>query len=184
MNDQKFHTIMHTRILISLISTLFLNNLSAQKVGIGTASPQYELDVNGFSASGNQVSVIPIRQSGALYTMSNTSGADLTNCESGLDPLIYNATGEIEVKLIVRIASSSAGTNNFQLRAHNGTTEFFPIVGTDSWTFASTQTGVVAVSPWKSWSAGFAALEIHLYGWVDAGSTNISSAYLLIRPKR
>lgn len=170
--------------LIAIIIILLAQSTSAQKVGIGNSNPQYDLDINGFSASDNQVSIIPLRQSGAFYTMSNTSGADLANCESGLDPLIYNTTGDIEVKLVIRITSTSAGTNNFQLRAHNGTTEFFPIVSSDSWTFASTQTGAVAVSPWKSWSAGTAALEIHLYGWVDAGSTNISSAYLLIRPKR
>jgi hypothetical protein len=180
----KLYKIMKTKILLSLIAILLIQNVIGQKVGIGNSNPQYELDVTGNSASDNQVSVIPLWQAGSSFLMFNTTGADLDNCESGIDPTIYNLAGNIEVKLVIRINSTSAGTNNFQLRGHDGSTEYFPILSTDNWTYANTQTGIVAVSPWKSWAAGTNALEIHLFGWVDAGTTRISSAYLMIRPKR
>ena len=176
--------IMYSRITLLIIVLLSIEYSFGQKVGIGITNPQYELDVNGKSASDNQVSIIPLWQSGSNYVMSNTSGMDLVNVGSGIDPTIYSSTGDLDVKLVIRISSSTAGTNNFQLRAHNGTTEFFPILNTDSWTFANTQSGKVAVSPWKNWAAGINACEIHLFGWLDAGNTNISSVYLMIRPKR
>ncbi|NND31104.1 MAG: hypothetical protein HKN76_00845 [Saprospiraceae bacterium] len=143
-----------------------------------------QLEVVGYSASDNQISMIPLWQSGSNAVMNNTSGADLTNCESGLDPTAYDLQGNIEVKLVIRITSTSAGTNNFQLRTHDGTTESFPIVNTDNWTFSSTQSGLVAVSQWKDFAAGTNPTEIHLYGWVDAGSTNFNSPYLMVRPNR
>ncbi len=156
----------------------------SQKVGINKPDPQYELDVNGFSASANQISIIPLWQNGVPYSMSNTDGIDLSNCESALIPTAYSSDGNIEVKLVIRIQSTSATTNNFQLRAHNGTTESYPILFSDNWNFQSAQTGFVAQSPWKQWSAGTSAQEIHLHGWVNSGTTNFTSAYLMVRPRR
>jgi hypothetical protein len=158
--------------------------MQAQNVGVDIENPAYKLDVNGYSGSDNQVSIIPLWQAGNNYTMSNTSGSDLFNCESAIDPTAYDANGDIEVKLVIRITSTSAGTNNFQLRTHDGTDESYPIVSSDGWVFSNTQSGVVAVSPWKDWSAGTNFHELHLFGWVDAGSTNFNSAYLMVRPNR
>lgn len=159
-------------------------NLQAQNVGVDKENPDYKLDVNGYSGSDNQVSIIPLWQAGSNYAMGNTSGSDLSNCESALDPTIYDGTGDIEVKLVIRISSSTAGETNFQLRAHDGVTESYPIVNSDSWNFSNTQSGMVAVSPWKDWAAGTNLHELHLFGWVNFGVTNINSAYLMIRPNR
>lgn len=175
---------MKNRILIWLITILLIQNLSAQKVGIGNPNPQYELDINGNSASNNQVSVIPLWQGGSAYSMFNTTGQDLSNCEAAIDPTLYNSDGNIEVKLVIRITSSTAAVNNFQLRSHNGIIQSFPIVFSDAWTFTNPQSGIIAISPWKSWAAGTIPQEVHLFGWVDAGTTNFNSAYLMIRPKR
>ena len=139
------------------------------------------LVVDGDVAAQNIVSIIPLWQAGSNYTMSNTSGSDLGNCESGIMPTNFEAGGNIEVALVIRITSTSAGTNNFQLRTNDGTIEGFPIVNTDIWSYETTQSGIVATSPWKVWAAGTNAHEIHLFGWVDAGSTNFSSAYLMVR---
>ncbi|MFT5902515.1 MAG: hypothetical protein ACI9LA_001730 [Bacteroidia bacterium] len=152
--------------------------------GIGSSTPDYRLEVEGYSASTNQVSIIPLWQAGSNYVMSNTFGADLSNCESGLIPTAYSATGDVDVKLVVRITSTTASTNNFQLRAHDGTTESYPIVNTDVWTFEATQTGFVASSEWKDFPAGTNFQELHLFGWVNTGSTNFNSAYLMVRPNR
>ena len=172
------------RYFILVFSLLITHSICAQNVGIDKEDPAYKLDVNGYSGSDNQITTLPLWQAGSNYSMNNTSGADLSNCETGLDPTDYAADGNLEVKLVIRITSTSAGANNFQLRTHDGTTQSFPIVNTDTWTFAPTQTGFVAISPWKDWSAGVNFQEVHLFGWVDAGSTNFNSAYLMIRPDR
>ena len=175
---------MKIKILLSLMALLLIKNLSAQKVGINNPTPQYELDVNGNSASNNQVSIIPLWQGGSAYVMANTTGQDLSNCHSAIDPTLYSTNGNIEVKLVVRITTTTATLNNFQLRTHNGTLETFPILFSDAWSYSNPQTGIIAISPWKSWAAGTVPLEIHLFGWVDAGQTEFVSAYLMVRPKR
>ncbi len=170
------------RSVLFVFIILFSNTINAQSVGADKENPAYKLDVNGFLGSDTQVSIIPLWQAGN-YTMNNTSGSDLSNCESGLDATAYDAAGNIEVKLVIRITSTSAGSNNFQLRTHDGTTEGYPIVNSDAWTFSSTQTGFVAISPWKDWAAGTNFQEIHLFGWIDTGSTNINSVYLIGKTK-
>ena len=172
------------KIAIALFVLFSSGAISAQKVGVNNSNPQYDLDVKGFSASSNQVTVIPLWQNGASYVMLNISGADLNNCESAIDPTIFSADGNIEVRLVIRIQSTSANINNFQLRAHNGVTESYPIINSDAWVYYTTQTGYVAISPWKLWAAGTVPQEVHLYGWVDTGSTNFVSAYLMVRPRR
>ena len=168
-----------------LISILFISyNFQAQNVGVDKENPNYKLDVNGYSGSDNQVSIIPLWQAGSNYSMNNTTGSDLSNCESAIDPTAYDVAGDIEVKLVIRATSATAGTINFQLRAHDGTTQSFPIVNTDGWTFSNTGIGFVTVSPWKDWAAGTNLHELHLFGWVDFGSVEFNSAYLMVRPNR
>ena len=175
---------MKTRILLPLILFLFFQNAIGQKVGIGNPNPQYELDVNGNSASNNQVSIIPLWQGVSAYVMTNTTGQDLNNCHSAIDPTLYSANGNIEVRLVVRITATTATLNNFQLRAHNGLVETYPILFSDAWSYTNPQSGIIAISPWKNWTAGTIPQELHLFGWVDAGSTDFVSAYLVVRPKR
>lgn len=168
--------------------TLLLVDASQDRVGIKTGNPQYDLDVRGFANAYNQISTIPLWQ-GSLYNMNNTSGQDLSNCQSAIQPDLYAPGGNIEVKLVVRIPSPTAGTTNFQLRAHDGITSLpggdFPITNAAAdWTYASTQNGEVAISDWKDWNAGTNAFEIHLFGWVSGGTTGFNSAYLLVRPQQ
>ncbi len=130
-------------------------------------------------ANTKNISTIPLWND--TVTINSTSGADITGYDSALEPSIYNSSGNIEVKLVIRYSSIS-GIVNFQLRAHDGTTESWPIVWTDSWITASTQNGGVITSEWKSWNAGINAHEIHLFGWVNLGaSITIESAYVLVR---
>ncbi len=128
----------------------------------------------------SKLSIIPLWQDIA-YNMTNTSGQDLSNCESALIPTLYASDGDLDVKLVIRTTSSS-GTINFQLRTHNGTTETYPIVNTDSWTSTSVQTGCVHESEWKNFNAGTTPCEVHLHGWVSSGgSADFPSAYLVVR---
>lgn len=96
---------MRNNIFLTLLALCFSIALCGQNVGIGTTMPNYKLDVNGNSASDNQVSIIPLWQEGN-FTMSNTSGNDLSYCESGIIPTVYDASGNIEVQMVVRITST------------------------------------------------------------------------------
>ncbi len=125
---------------------------------------------------------IPLWQAGAPYVMNNIAGQDLFNCESGLIPTMYSIDGEVQVKLVVRVSANTAGSSNFQIRAHDGTTEVYPITFGDM-TWNAVQTGWVVESDWKDFSAAVNPWEIHLYGWVDSGSTDFTSAYLMVRSK-
>jgi len=130
----------------------------------------------------SMVSTIHLWQ-GSEYVMSNTSGQDLSNCESGLIPTVYASDGAIDVKLVIRLTSSTATTNNFQLGTYVGSSsESFPIVNTDSWTWTASHTGWVVESEWKSYAAGTTPMEVHLYGWNSGGDTKFNSVYLLVRP--
>lgn len=150
-------------------------------LGVGKTNPYYKLDVAGNAAAGNMVTTIPLWQ-GSEYTMNNMAGQDLSNCESALIPTVYAANGSIDVKLVIRVTSTSAGNNSFQLRTYNGTTLSFPIVSTDTWTWSAVGTGYVVESEWKSFDAGTSAMEVHLFGWLDTGDTKFNSVYLLVRP--
>ena len=163
-------------------SYTYLTN-TADSVGIGTTTPKYKLDVNGFMAATNQISVIPL-WTGNSYSMTNTSGQDLSNCESGFEPSLYTPSGDVQVKLVIRVTSAS-GTNNFQLHAYDNSNEAYPIVYNDTWTWASTSSGWVVSSDWKDWSPGTNAWEVHLFGWTSSGGhADFNSAYLLVRPKQ
>ena len=165
-------------------SYTYLTNTS-DSVGIGTTSPKYKLDVNGFMAATNQISIIPL-WTASNYHMDNKDGQDLSNCESGFEPSLYSPTGDVQVKLVIRVTSAS-GTNNFQLHAHDISNEAYPIAYNDTWTWASTNSGWVVSSQWKDWSAGTNAWEVHLFGWTSSNTddhADFNSAYLLVRPKQ
>lgn len=157
-----------------------LIGLETQKVAIGKNNPAHTLDVEGYSAATNMITTIPLWQAGSAFSMTNPSGSDLSNCEAGIIPNLYSANGSIDLKLVIRVTSSS-GNNNFQLRAHDGTTEVFPIVSSDTWTWSNTQTGHVVSSEWKQFNGGTNAWEVHLFGWTT-GNAQFNSAYLLVRP--
>jgi hypothetical protein len=115
-------------------------------------------------------------------TITNTSGSDVSGYDTALEPIFFNKNGQLQVKLIVRYSAIN-GNAHFQLRASDDSgSDKWPIVVGDSWTFSSTQTGGIATSNWKDWSAGTHAHEIHLNAWVDNGaSVTIESAYILVR---
>ncbi|MHA7843482.1 MAG: autotransporter outer membrane beta-barrel domain-containing protein [Winogradskyella sp.] len=133
----------------------------------------------------NPISSIPIYSSNSYSMNHGTGGIDLTSMNSSIEPSIYNPSGMIQVKLVIRY-SNALGTNNFQLRAHDGTAESFPITNASGWTFAATQNGGVATSDWVNWNAGVNAHEIHVFGWNASNnpasdSITIDNAYLLVR---
>ncbi len=130
----------------------------------------------------DNIAVVPIDT--GQYTLTSTSGMDIPGYDSAFEPIFFNKDGNLQIKLIVRY-SSIQGDIKFQLRAHDDTTNSFPIVYGDFGVFGHTQNGGVATSDWKNWNAGTHAHEIHLFAWVQSGNTGdhvtIESAYLLVR---
>jgi len=159
-------------------------NYSSDNTGLGTNTPASKLDVRGYYAATNQFTIIPLWK-GTIYTVNNNSPADIPNCESGIIPDLFEQNGNLQVKLIIR-ATSRNGTNHFQLRVHNGTTENYPIINTDTWTWAYTGGGETVTSPWKDWNAGITPYEIHLNAWSQNSGdyVDINAVYLVIRSKQ
>ena len=127
--------------------------------------------------------VVPI--SFETITRYNTSGEDVPGYDTALEPIFFNPSGKLEVKLIVRY-SEVQGTVHFQLRAHDLDSQEWPIVFTDFGIYATTQNGGVATSDWKKWDAGINAYELHLFSWMDDNGNSedhvkIESAYVLVR---
>lgn len=151
-------------------------------IGIGTSSPAYKLEIDGDIGAENMISIIPLWQ-GSSYNMSNTVGADLSNCESTLIPTAYCSTGSLDVRVVMRV-TSSVNTNNFQLRADNGTANFYPVTQA-GWTWTAVGSGWAVDSGWRTFAASTTPWEIHLFGWSSSGgSAAFSSAYLMVRPHR
>lgn len=160
-------------------------SFSGDKVGIGKSNPSNTVDVNGYIAADNFFTIIPLYK-GTGFTINNNAPAiDVPNCESGINPVIFEKNGNLQVKMIIR-ATNKLGTNNFQLRAHNGTTEVFPIVSTDTWTWACTGGGDTVTSPWKDWNAGTSPFEIHLNAFSENSGdfVDVNAVYLVIRSKQ
>lgn len=172
-------------------SYTYLSN-STDNVGIGTSSPTIKLDIRGFAAASNIISVVPLWQAGSEYNVTNTTFQNLSNCEAGFEPAIYKQNGNVEVKLIINLSSSIGNGNEFQLTAQywNGSSliSATPILNSDSWTWGQTNDTpyqAVLTSEWKNWNAGTNAWKINLNGKKssDGGSElKFNSAYLLVRP--
>ena len=158
------------------------NDLVALGMNLTTASNVLQSQISTPSESAG-MSVIPLFQGGSTFTINTvgTNAVDLLNCESALVPTVYEPMGNIEVKLVVRVVASTAGAIDFQLRAHNGTSEMFPIVPGDM-SSQAVQVGSVFQSTWKDFAAGTSLYQLNLMGVVDANSASFNSAYLLVRP--
>ncbi|MEH6535717.1 MAG: hypothetical protein V7719_04945 [Psychroserpens sp.] len=154
----------------------------------GTVDQIMQTDANGsvtWVDNVNPVSSIPIYSNGNYDMNHGTVGVDLNMMNSSIEPTVYNTTGNIQVKLVIRY-TNALGTNNFQLRAHDGATQTFAITNASGWTYASTQTGGIATSSWVDWNAGTNAHEIHVFGWNNTNnaasdSITIVNSYLLVR---
>ncbi len=159
-------------------------SFSSDRVGIGTSTPSEDLDIRGYIGAENNFTVIPLYK-GNVLTINNNTQTDVANCESGINPTTFEANGNLQVKMIIR-ATDRSGNNYFQLRTHNGTTQTYPIVSTDSWTWAWTGGGETVTSPWKDWNAGTTPYELHLnaYSQNSGDYVNINAAYLVIRAKQ
>ena len=151
---------------------------------VGTTNYYNRLNVNGYVAASNYYVEIPLYKSTEI-TLNNTSFKDIANVETGVIPSLFATNGNIQVKVIIR-STDKNGINHFRLHVLNSTTDTLPVLDTDSWTWAYTQTGTVVTSPWKDWNGGNSAWEVHLQEKSDntGDYVKINAAYIVIRPKQ
>ncbi len=164
----------------SSVNTSFLSD----NIGIGTSSPTCKTDIRGYAGAENIFTVIPLWK-GTTYRINNNGASDVPNCETALIPSLFESAGNLQVKMIIR-ATARYGNNYFQLRVHNGTSETYPIIASDTWTWGYTGGGETVTSPWKDWNAGTTPYEIHLNAWSENSGdyVDINAVYLVIKPKQ
>ena len=171
-----------------------INNLYNLPLTDGTANQVIVTDGAGNLTWENQVNnsnitVIPI-YAGSVSQVVNTTSfstfANITGCRSSIVPSLFNATGNIQVRLFVRYLSSSGTvTDNYiRLIANDGPAN--PnntiISETDSWTDTPTGTGGVYKSGWVNWNANLNPQQIHLRAQSNNGSSlTIANVYLMVK---
>ena len=128
-----------------------------------------------------------IYASDANFTVTDINAADdptnidVTGYDSVILPTEYNPTGEIQIKLVVRL-SAYTGSPLFRIRAHNGTTGSNATNFANPQTYTATNTGGVLTTDWINWSAGTVPQEIKVQGRTNNGeSFTVTSAYVLIK---
>lgn len=119
-------------------------------------------------------------------TESNLSFATVNGANTSCIPTLFNSSGNVQVKVIIRYTAIS-GTNQFRLRRQGTTAPVFAdlIAETDTWTntsFAPDPDGIIE-SQWKNWSgATNPAYSIYLQQrYVGSGSITIANVYVLVK---
>ena len=124
---------------------------------------------------------IPLWNASSSYAMSNTSGTDLSNCESLFNFADLGA-GTFNLKLYVHITSSSSSAFNFQLQyddaGSNGNIAITHTGGT-----STTINGTTLYESANSGDITFGGLvKFNLHGWVADNTTSFNKAWFWIQP--
>ena len=126
------------------------------------------------------ISHIPLFADDNNFTLSNTSFSNLGNIKCGFNPLDYETSGNVKVRLIIKYQSLT-GTYTLRLRDDNGNNL---IVGAANFNAVTTATGGVIYTNWINYS-GSSTISLHLNGRVTnpGESLVIEDVYVLIKPQ-
>lgn len=167
--------------------------VSIMKDGIIEVNQQYKLSlvdgtvnqVISTDGSGNlgwtdklidvNVSQITLYADDQTYSLSNTSYSNLGNIVSAIIPTEYEPSGNIQIRLLIKYASST-GTTNIRLRDHFGNN----IITNGMLTNLNTANGGVLYSSWQNYSS-VNPVAVNLNGLISSGAMNIETVYLLIK---
>ena len=118
------------------------------------------------------------------FNASDSQPRTLNKFDTAVLPDLYNANGDLRIKLIIRIKSIS-DTSKFKFRikatdiSGNSTN---PIGFNTNQNYTTTGTGGVWESNWRNWDAGTDPYKIVLQMKVETGgSIEISNAYILLK---
>ena len=117
--------------------------------------------------------------------MNNTSGQDLSNCESIFDKrdLGDNTNIPMTMKLFVHITGISSTVFNFQLQYDDASSSgnvLLPETGGSTVSFAGGGVGYESQELTVSLPSSMVRLKLH--GWVSNGSTEFNKAWVAIKP--
>ncbi|MDP5097186.1 MAG: hypothetical protein NWP90_05820 [Flavobacterium sp.] len=126
------------------------------------------------------ISHIPLFADNNNFTLSNTSFSNLGNIKCGFNPLDYETSGNVQIRLIIKYQSLT-GTYTLRLRDDNGNNL---IVGATNFNAVTTATGGVIYTNWINYS-GSSTISLHLNGRVTnpGESLVIEDVYVIIKPQ-
>ena len=131
-----------------------------------------------------RVGTVSLWNASSAYGMSNTSGADLSNCDAPFNPDDFNDT-DFDMKLCMFLTANSASSVNFQLQYDDTLTSGNVAIPETGWTYTTmASSGIVYESPVVTVSLVAATqYRFKLHGWVDANSASFNNAYFWVRPR-
>ena len=131
-----------------------------------------------------RVGTVSLWNASSAYGMSNTSGADLSNCDAPFNPDDFNDT-DFDMKLCIFLTANSASSVNFQLQYDDTLTSGNVAIPETGWTYTTmASSGIVYESPVVTVSLVAATqYRFKLHGWVDANSASFNNAYFWVRPR-
>jgi len=125
---------------------------------------------------------IPLWNASSSYEMNNTSGADLSNCESVFDFGDLGASSSTyQLKLYVHVTSNSASAFNFQLQ-YDTTTSNGNLACTNAGATTNTINGTTIYRTTVGEITESGLVKFNLHGWVADNSTFFNKAWFWIRP--
>jgi hypothetical protein len=155
------------------------------RLGIQRANPQYNLDVQGDIAARNFISSV------TLISYPSNGGFNLQNFGQDVGttpflPNLYNANGNLEVKLVVYYETNGTSFNNFQLQGSSVGAPVVLINENESDGYSNIRNNLwVYESIWKPLTLGNFRYEMTLHAWRSpGGTTTVKNAYMLIRPRQ
>lgn len=144
------------------------------EIGLGSG-----LAFDGTNLVAKPIVTIPLITTPVL--INNTTGAELVDTRTSFLPSIINATGNVQMKLVL-FCYVDAGVTNLQFKGWNGSTDNYFFTTADTWNYYNRGGNVRIVETlWKDVSVGTESLQLSFHAWVNNNSTSIKNAYLLVR---
>ena len=128
---------------------------------------------------------LPLWNASSSYNMNNTSGQDLSNCESIFDKrdMGDNSNIAFTMKLYVHITANSATTFNFQVQYDDASSAGNLLIPETGGTIINYSGGGIGyMSQELTASIPNTLTRLKLHGWVSNGSTEFNKAWIAIKP--
>lgn len=170
--------------------TIRINNNYNLPTVDGTANQVLVTDGAGNLSWANQVNnsnitVIPVYAANATELMNYPAFANVIGCRSGVIPSLFNLTGNVQVKLMIRYTASTGNISDCQMRlvANDGVTTNNIITEANGWTNTPTSIGGIYSSDWVNWNASLNPYQINLRAQTISPTSDITIAnvYVMIK---
>ena len=131
-----------------------------------------------WSSFDKNITQINLFADNSTFLFNNTVNADLGNIIAAFIPSIFNASGNVRIKVLVRYTAKTGNSQLFRLMDHNNNI----IIGSGAFTDIGTGTGGVFETAWVNFSGGLTPYELKLNGRVSSGdSVTIKNVIVLVQ---